>query len=457
MNDRSPLLVPKINTRLMLFLTAAVAALGGLMFGYDSSVISGAMLFLRSDFQLTDLQLEFAVSIALAGALFGAAIAGYCADRWGRRMTLLATGIGFGLFAAMSGLAAGLSTFSIARFFVGACIGVASVVTPLYLAEMSPANIRGALVSLNQLAITVGISVAYFVDYQLAASRNWRWMFVGGVFPALVLILGMIFLPESPRWLARIGQRDRALAGFRRLGRGKEAESELEDVERVLSQEQKGFGILFQPGFRIAAFVGIGLAIFQQITGINTIIYYSPEILRMSGYPSAKAAILASGIIGVVNVLITIVSILLVDRLGRRFLLLLGTAGMGVSLALLGLAFQRQTAGNSVLYAMIAYIVFFGVGLGPVVWLLISEIYPTKARGKAMSLAILAVWATNWLIAGTFLSVIHHVGAAGTFWIFAVFSALAFIFCFVFVPETKGKSLEDIERHWRGFEKPRAS
>ncbi len=457
MNDRSPLLVPKINTRLMLFLTAAVAALGGLMFGYDSSVISGAMLFLRSDFQLTDLQLEFAVSIALAGALFGAAIAGYCADRWGRRMTLLATGIGFGLFAAMSGLAAGLSTFSIARFFVGACIGVASVVTPLYLAEMSPANIRGALVSLNQLAITVGISVAYFADYQLAASRNWRWMFIGGVFPALVLILGMIFLPESPRWLARIGQRDRALAGFRRLGRGKEAESELEDVERVLSQEQKGFGILFQPGFRIAAFVGIGLAIFQQITGINTIIYYSPEILRMSGYPSAKAAILASGIIGVVNVLITIVSIFLVDRLGRRFLLLLGTAGMGVSLALLGLAFQRQTAGNSVLYAMIAYIVFFGVGLGPVVWLLISEIYPTKARGKAMSLAILAVWATNWLIAGTFLSVIHHVGAAGTFWIFAVFSALAFIFCFVFVPETKGKSLEDIERHWRGFEKPRAS
>jgi len=282
-------------------------------------------------------------------------------------------------------------------------------------------------------------------------------MFIGGVFPALVLILGMIFLPESPRWLARVGHRERALAGFRRLGRGKEAESELQDVERVLAEEQKEIGIWMRSGFGIAAFVGIGLAIFQQITGINTIIYYSPEILRMSGYPSAKAAIFASGIIGIVNVLITIISIFLVDRLGRRFLLLLGTAGMGASLALLGLAFQRQAAGHFVLYAMIAYIAFFGVGLGPVVWLLISEIYPTKTRGKAMSLAILAVWATNWVVAGTFLSVIHTVGAAGTFWIFAVLSALAFAFCFVFVPETKGKSLEDIERHWRSLEKKHSS
>ena len=435
--------------RSMVVLMAGVAALGGLLFGYDTSVISGAMLFLRTDFHLTDVQLEFAVGIALAGALLGAALAGYSADRWGRRVMLLGTGVGFGAFAVLSGLATGLVTFSIARFFVGVCIGMASLVTPLFLAEMSPAKIRGALVSLNQLAITIGISVAYFVDYELAASQNWRWMFITAIFPALILIIGMLFLPESPRWLARTGNHERALESFHRLGRGAEAEAELQDVERVLADEQEGFAMLLQPGFRMAMFVGIGLAIFQQITGINTIIYYSPEILRMSGYPSAKAAILAAGIIGVVNVLITVVSIFLVDRLGRRFLLLLGTAGMGVALMIVGLAFHREATGQAVFFAVIAYIVFFAVGLGTVMWLVISEIYPTKIRGKAMSLATLSVWGANWVVAGTFLSLLHGVGPAGTFWIYAVICLVTFVFCYAFVPETKNKSLEDIERHWR--------
>jgi MFS transporter, SP family, galactose:H+ symporter len=442
---------PTGSTGRTVFLTAAIAALGGLLFGYDTSVISGAMLFLRTDFHLTDGQLELAVGIALAGALVGAGVAGYCADHWGRRVTLLGTGLGFGGFAIFSGLATSLVQFSIARFFVGVCIGVASLVTPLYLAEMSPARIRGALVSLNQLAITIGICVAYFVDYELAAAQNWRWMFLTAVFPALVLVLGMILLPESPRWLAQAGFRDRALAGFRRLGHGEDAAAELEDVERVLTEQQEGFGILVRPGFRVAVFVGIGLAVLQQITGINTIIYYSPEILRMSGYPSAKAAIFAAGIIGVVNVLITVVSILLVDRLGRRFLLLFGTAGMAVALLIVGLAFYRHTTGPAVFYAVIAYIIFFGIGLGPVVWLLISEIYPIRIRGKAMSLAILTVWGANWVVASTFLSVIHGVGPAITFWIFAALCTFAFVFCLVFVPETKGKSLEDIERYWIRF------
>jgi SP family galactose:H+ symporter-like MFS transporter len=443
--------VASAGSRGMVLLTAATAALGGLLFGYDTSVISGAMLFLRGDFHLTDAQLEFAVGIALAGALVGSAAAGFCADRWGRRTTLFATGVGFGVFALLSGLATGLVSFSIARFFVGICIGMASLVTPLFLAEMSPAKIRGALVTLNQLAITIGIAVAYIVDYELAASQSWRWMFITAVFPALILVLGMIFLPESPRWLARAGYRERALQGFRRLGRGAEAEEELADVERVLAEEQEGFSILLRPGLRVATFVGIGLAIFQQITGINTIIYYSPEILRMSGYPSAKAAILAAGIIGIVNVLITIVSIVLVDRLGRRLLLLFGTAGMAVALTLVGLAFQRHATGHAVFYAVIAYVVFFGISLGPVVWLLISEIYPTKIRGKAMSVATLTVWGANWVVTGTFLSLIHGVGSTGTFWIYAVICVLAFVFCFAFVPETKNRSLEDIERHWRQF------
>ncbi len=443
------------SSRAIVILTAGVAALGGLLFGFDTSVISGAMLFLQTDFHLTDVQLEFAVGAALAGALVGSALAGYCTDRWGRRWMLLVTALGFGLFAVLSGLAVGLISFSVARFFVGACIGIASLVVPLYISEMAPARIRGALVSLNQLAITVGIGVAYFVDYALAGSHNWRWMFISAVMPAIILLIGMIFLPESPRWLARQGFRERALENFRRLGRGDEAETELAEVEGALQEEEEGFGSLFRPGFRVAIFVGVVLAIFTQITGINTIIYYSPAILRMSGYPSEKAAILAAGIIGVANILITVVSIVLVDRLGRRFLLLLGTAGMTVALGLVGLAFRYHASGTVVFYEVILYILSFGIGLGPVFWLLASEIYPTKIRGKAMSLATLSVWGANWLVAGTFLSLIHAAGPAGTFWIFAAICVLAFVFCYAFVPETKGKTLEAIERHWRHFgEKP---
>lgn len=432
-------------------LTAVVAALGGLLFGFDTSVISGAMLFLQTDFHLSDTQLEFAVGIALAGALVGSAIAGYCTDRWGRRWMLLVTALGFGLFSVLSGLAVGLASFSVARFFVGACIGIASLAVPLYISEMAPARIRGALVSLNQLAITVGIGVAYFVDYAFAASESWRWMFASAVLPAAVLLIGMIFLPESPRWLARKGFRDRALENFRRLGRGDEAEGELAEVESALQEEQEGFSILLQPGFRVAVLVGMGLAVFQQITGINTIIYYSPAILRMSGYPSAKAAILAAAIIGVANILITVVSILLVDRLGRRLLLLLSTAGMGVALTLIGAAFHTKSSSLVVFYEVIAYVISFGIGLGPVMWLLISEIYPTKIRGKAMSLAALTVWGANWAVAATFLSLLRAAGPAGTFWIYAFLCVAAFVFCYVFVPETKGRTLEAIERHWRHF------
>ena len=433
-------------------LTAAVAALGGAIFGYDTSVISGAMLFLRTDFHLSDLQVEFAVGIALAGALVGAALAGYCTDRWGRRWMLLMTALGFGLFSVLSGLAVGLVSFSIARFFVGMCIGVASLTVPLYIAEMSPARIRGALVSLNQLAIGTGIGVAYFVDYALASSESWRWMFASAVFPATVLLIGMIFLPESPRWLARKGFREKALENFHRLGRGDEAEAELAEVESVLQEEQEGFGILLRPGFRVAVLVGVGLAIFQQITGINTIIYYSPAILQMSGYPSAKAAILAAAIIGLANIIVAVIAIAVVDRVGRRFLLLLSTAGMAVALGLIGAAFHQKWGGMVMLYVVIGYCVAFGIGLGPVMWLLISEIYPTKIRGKAMSLATLSVWGSNWVVAGTFLIAASTApgrrkpsGFTALFlWRLSSFVTSSF-------PKPRAAPWKQIEHHWLHF------
>lgn len=440
-----------VSSRLTVVLTAAVAALGGAIFGYDTSVISGAMLFLRRDFSLTDVQLEFAVGIALAGALVGAAVAGYSTDRWGRRWVLLMTALGFGIFSALSGLAIGLISFSVARFFVGVCIGVASLTVPLYISEMSPARIRGALVSLNQLAIGTGIGVAYFVDYALASSESWRWMFASAVLPALVLVIGMYFLPESPRWLARNGFRERALENFHRLGRGDEAEAELAEVESTLREEQEGLGILLRPGFRVAVLVGVGLAIFQQITGINTIIYYSPAILQMAGYPSAKAAILAAAIIGLANIIVALVAIAVVDRVGRRSMLLVSTAGMAIALALIGIAFHQHWGGTVMLYVVIGYCVAFGIGLGPVMWLLISEIYPTKIRGKAMSLATLSVWGANWLVAVTFLTLLNRAGPSKTFWLYGIISIAAFVFCYAFVPETKGRTLEEIEHHWLHF------
>jgi len=432
----------------MVVLTAAVAALGGLLFGYDTSVISGAMLFLRTDFGISDAQLEFAVSILLAGALAGSALAGYAADRWGRRSVLLFTGLGFAAFAVLSALSVGIVTLALSRFFIGVCVGIASLVTPLYIAEVSPSRHRGALVSCNQLAITTGILLAYFVDYAFAAAGNWRWMFASAVFPSLALLVGMIFLPESPRWLARKGFGDRALKSLQRLGRGDEAETELSEVESTLHGEQEGLKTLLLPGFRLAVMVGVTLAFLQSITGIDTIIYYAPEVLRRSGYPSAKAAILATAVIGVANVVITVVSMFLIDWLGRRFLLLFSTAGMAMALGMVGVSFYRQSASLMVFYELVAFVVFFGIGLGPVVWLLISEIYPTKIRGTAMSLATLANWGADWLITGTFLSLVHLAGPAGTFWTYALISVLAFVFSYTFVPETKGKSLEAIERDW---------
>jgi len=450
-DTKAPAKTGSASSRLTVILTAAVAALGGAIFGYDTSVISGAMLFLRRDFNLTDVQLEFAVGIALAGALVGAALAGYSTDRWGRRWVLLMTAFGFGVFSVLSGLAVGLVSFSIARFFVGMCIGLASLTVPLYISEMSPARIRGALVSLNQLAIGTGIGVAYFVDYALASSESWRWMFASAVFPALVLVIGMIFLPESPRWLARNGFREKALENFHRLGRGDEAAAELAEVESALQEEQEGLGILLRPGFRVAVLVGVGLAIFQQITGINTIIYYSPAILQMSGYPSAKAAILAAAIIGLANIIVAMVAIAVVDHVGRRIMLLISTAGMAAALALIGAAFHQHWGGTVMLYVVIGYCVAFGIGLGPVMWLLISEIYPTKIRGKAMSLATLSVWGSNWLVAVTFLTLLNRAGPSKTFWLYGVISVAAFVFCYFFVPETKGRTLEQIEHHWMHF------
>lgn len=434
---------------------AFAAALGGLLFGYDTSVISGAILFVRQQFQLTPFETELAVSIVLAGAAIGAGCAGYFGDRYGRRPVLIVTAILFGVFAVLTGMANGLPLFLAARFMVGIAVGIASMLTPLYIAELAPPKIRGALVTLNQLAIVTGIVVAYYVDYLFSASFNWRAMFISAVLPSVVLLIALVFLPESPRWLVVRRQEDEAYRILDRIESSEDARRHLEELKAVTGSGRLRFRDLFGGRFRKPLMIGVGLAIFQQITGVNAIIYYTPTILQMAGFQSARSAILATVLVGGVNLVLTVVALFLLDRVGRRPLLLFGIGGMLVSLIFLGYLFgAAHVSRAAILSDVLAYLACFAIGLGPVFWLLISEIYPTTIRGQAMSVASVTIWIFDLLVSVTFLSLVGAVGARFSFWIYAVACVAAFIFALMLVPETKGRSLEEIEASWSGESLP---
>ncbi len=430
-------------------LIAIIAAIGGLLFGYDTSVISGAILFVRKQFGLDPFQTELAVSAVLAGAALGAALAGYLSDRFGRRPVLLVNALIFGVFAVVTGMSNGMELFLVARFLVGLAIGVTSMITPLYIAELAPAAIRGALVTLNQLAIVTGIVVAYYVDYLFAGSNDWRAMFISAVIPSILLLIALIFLPESPRWLAARGRFESAEKVLSRLESSEEVRRNMEELHRITEADRLRFWDLLAPRFRRPLIVGIGLAIFQQITGVNTIIYYTPTILQMGGYHSASTAILATVLVGGVNFVATIVSLFLLDRVGRRPLLLIGVAGMTFGLARLGYSFgARHVSPAGVLLDVVVYLASFAVSLGPIFWLLISEIYPTTIRGQAMSLATVVIWIADLLVAITFLSLVQAFGARLSFWLYGAACVAAFVFSWKLVPETKDKTLEQIEASW---------
>jgi MFS transporter, SP family, galactose:H+ symporter len=430
-------------------LIAVIAAIGGLLFGYDTSVISGAILFVRKQFALNALQTELAVSVVLAGAALGAAFAGYLSDQFGRRPVLVVNAIIFGVFAVVTGSANGMGLFLVARFLVGIAIGVTSMITPLYIAELAPASIRGALVTLNQLAIVTGIVVAYYVDYLFAGSKDWRAMFISAVIPSILLLIALIFLPESPRWLAARGRFESAERVLVRVESSEEVRRDLEELHRVTEVDRLTFRDLLAPRFRKPLWVGVGLAVFQQITGVNTIIYYTPTILQMGGYRSASTAIFATVLVGGVNLVATIVSLFLLDRVGRRPLLLVGIAGMTFGLADLGFSFgARHVSPAAVLLDVVVYLASFAVSLGPIFWLLISEIYPTTIRGQAMSLATVVIWIADLVVSITFLSLVQAVGARLSFWLYGAACIAAFVFSLKLVPETKDKTLEQIEASW---------
>ncbi len=441
------------------YVAAVFSALGGLLFGYDTGVISGAILFIEQEFALSNLYIGIVVSAVLIGAVLGAAVGGDLADHFGRRKMMLVSAIVFALGAMGTSAAPSIFLLVLGRIIVGVAIGIASEVAPLYISEVAPAEMRGSLVSLNQLAITVGIVVSYLVDYSLSPISGWRYMLLLAIIPAAILGFGMIRMPDSPRWLVKHRETDEARRVLMQIRGNTNVENELDEIQKGLNQQKAGRSELLNPLVKPALMIGVLLAIFQQVTGINTVIYYAPKIFQFAGITSSSAAIFATLLVGLVNVAFTVAAIVLMDRVGRRPLLLVGLAGMVLSLFLLGISFYLSNVstilGSFATASLMVYVASFAIGLGPVFWLLVSEIYPLKVRGLAMSLASEANWGSNLIIALTFLTLIQLLSISGTFWFYAVVGVLAWIFAYRLVPETKGRTLEEIESHWRAGKHPR--
>lgn len=443
--------VPR-SLRRYAYLVAIVGGLGGLLFGYDTGVISVAILFITPEFHLNSTQTEVAVSAVLVGAVIGAIIGGRIADAYGRKRTMLLLAALFGIGAILTALSPNYYAFILFRIIVGIATGSASFIAPIYISELSPAYMRGKLVTFNQLFLTIGIALSYFVDYGYAtAGLGWRPMFATAVIPAIALAIGMAFLMESPAWLATKGRWDRVDSELGKFFKEPQKGKLLAEAKEHLN-ETKGVTLrsLLHPGLRVALILGIGLAIFQQLIGINTVIYYAPQIFKFAGFSGGHSELVATLAVGIVNVLATVGSIFLIDRLGRRALWLGGIAGCTATLAIMGASFMYggSAVGVLVLVCLLVYIISFGIGMGGVFWVVGSEIYPSRMRGQADGLTATANWTANLLMSITFLSLVDLVGQGGTFWLYAIFGVIAFVFCWRLLPETKGKSLDKIEYYW---------
>jgi sugar porter (SP) family MFS transporter len=437
-----------------LFALALIAALGGFLFGYDTGVISGALLYIAPDLHASSFDQEAIVGALLLGAVAGAVISRYLADAIGRKWTKVLSGSVYTIAALACALSQSSGQLIGARFVLGLSVGTASFVSPMYLAELSPKRIRGGLVSFNQLMIVTGILCAYVADFALKGigGNNWRWMLGLGAVPGVLLAGGMLFMPNSSRWLAERGRDDEARETLKRTHQDQDVEDEMASIKEIASREGRLRDLLGTP-VRSMLIVGLALAIFQQIVGINTIIYYAPTILAFTG-SSASSAIGQTVAIGVTNLVFTIIAILLLDRLGRRVFLMVGTVGLTAALVVLGAFFASGTlqanASALALIALVVYIASFAVGLGPVFWLMISEIFPLEIRGPAMAVCTIVNWTFNFVVSFTFLTLAADIGKAATFWLYAVIGVLAIIFFVLRVPETKGRSLEDIQRDVTG-------
>ncbi|MEX0534758.1 sugar porter family MFS transporter [Raoultella terrigena] len=441
-----------------------VAACGGLLFGYDWVVIGGAKPFYEAYFSITDpAQSGWAMSSALVGCVFGALASGWCADKFGRKIPLIIAAALFTLSAWGTALAGSFDLFVAWRIVGGLGIGLASALSPMYIAEISPAAQRGRFVAVNQLTIVIGVLAAQLVNLAIAkpvassatlaeisASWNgqvgWRWMFGSGVVPALAFLILMFFVPESPRWLVRVGKSQRAHQMLMRIGNQRYADETIRDIEQTLSKDTQkvSWSALWQPKVRPIIVMGMVLAMFQQWCGINVIFNYAQEIFASAGFDinSTLKSIVATGLI---NLIFTIAALPLVDRIGRRRLMLLGAAGLTIIYALIAAAYGLGILGLPVLILVLAAIAIYALTLAPVTWVLLSEIFPNRVRGLAMSLGTLALWVACFLLTYTFPLLNAGLGASGSFLLYGVICAAGYLYILRNVPETKGVTLEALE------------
>ena len=451
------------------WLLAAVAALGGLLFGYDWVVIGGAKPFYEKYFQLSSQQqIGWANSCALLGCLLGSLCAGAAADRFGRKKMLVASAVLFAVSSVLTGWASTFTAFVIWRIAGGVAIGIASNVSPVYIAEISPAPWRGRLVSMNQMTLVVGILAAQIVNWLIAEAVpagataemirqswngqfGWRWMFTAVTVPSLVFFVGALFVPESPRWLALKGQKERARRTLARIGGEDYAEEALADVLSTADPRAREgrWTELLAPGMRKVLGIGVFLAVLQQWSGINVIFNYAEEIYRNAGY-GVNEILFNIVITGSINLVFTLVALGFVDRLGRRSLMLAGCAGVAFFHFLLGLAYHLGLKGIPVLVCTLATIGCYAMSLAPVTWVLISEIFPNRIRGAGVSLSVSALWIACFALTFTFPTLNAALGPAGTFWLYSGICLAGFLFILRCVPETKGKTLEQIEREYTG-------
>lgn len=447
------LMLPSRGSTVYVYLAALVAATSGLLFGFDIAVINGALLFLRRQFALTEFQTEIAASSLLVGCVLGASVAGWMSDRFGRRKVLMLSALLFALSSVGAALPRTMNEFIVARFAGGIAIGMASVLAPVYIAEVAPARIRGRLVSLNQMAIVSGILLAYFVNWVLSfqGEQSWRWMFASAAIPSIAFLLALFFVPESPRWLVENRRPDEALSVLARVGGSAEAYRQLDEIQNSIEEESGTFREMLQPGPRRALVIGIVLAILQQITGINTVLFYGSVIFQQyAGTARDTSAIGANVIIGLVNFMATIVAIVSIDKLGRKPLLFVSSASMAAcQLGLAGAFGIQPPPPVLVLLLMLVCVASFAVGLGPGVWVLLSEIFPTRIRGRAMGIATVSLWIACVALTATFLSLAKALGASGAFALYGIICVFTAWFVWKFTPETKGKTLEEIESLWR--------
>jgi len=449
-----------------LFFIAGSAALGGFLFGFDTAVISGTIPFVTVQFNLDAIMEGWFVSSALVGCIAGVSIAGKASDTFGRKKVLIFSAILFSI-SAFSCMIAGTSVFLfIYRIIGGVGVGVASMLSPLYISEISPPRIRGRLVALYQLAITLGILVAYFsnaglqslsdgyessIDFKqwIIGKEVWRSMFGTELIPAILFLILLYFIPESPRWLIAVSEKESARKIMVNVGGKENADRQLNEITKVLNTEPGTIKELLKPGLRIALIIGVVLAITSQFSGINAIIYYGPRILSQAGF-TISDALGGQVTIGLVNVVFTFVAIFTIDRFGRRRLLIIGVSGAVLSLLATGIMFHIGiTTGIAVLLPILIFISCFAFSFGPVVWVILSEIYPTKIRGRALSIATLSLWLANAIVGQLVPLLLERFGPAVTFWLFALLCSPAILVAIKWLPETKNKTLEEIELSWK--------